>query len=157
MNVRRYSKASAFISTLVPETRMFSPRWVSVRCTTRVFKALYSALLQLPAAYMVACPLLLYVVIHFVRFSNSAHTFVIICIIISMLISTIRPQGLALRLKPQALSQFIAQHRSASTLTDQEPYWQKIKPWRDVPAEEFKSYRWQVSLDCINECQGAIG
>jgi lysine 2,3-aminomutase len=71
-----------------------------------------------------------------------------------MFIPTIRSQGLALRPKPRALSQSIAQYRSASTLTDQEPYWQKIKPWKDVPAEEFKSYRWQVSSDCVIEYQG---
>ena len=31
-------------------------------------------------------------------------------------------------------------------VTNQEPYWQKLKPWSNVTAEEFKTYRWQVRL-----------
>jgi hypothetical protein len=34
--------------------------------------------------------------------------------------------------------------RALSTLVDGEVYW-KGTPWKDVPAEEFNSYRWQVS------------
>ncbi|KAF3008710.1 hypothetical protein E8E13_009610 [Curvularia kusanoi] len=29
--------------------------------------------------------------------------------------------------------------------TDQEPYWQKLKPWSNVTPEEFKTYRWQLA------------
>ncbi|KAJ4335561.1 hypothetical protein N0V95_008875 [Ascochyta clinopodiicola] len=34
---------------------------------------------------------------------------------------------------------------SQSTSATQEPYWQGIKPWKDVSAEDFKSYRWQLA------------
>ncbi|KAF2622594.1 kama family protein [Macroventuria anomochaeta] len=62
-----------------------------------------------------------------------------------MFVSTIRVHRLALRPRLQNLSCSLAQSRSQSTFAEEEPYWQKIKPWKDVPAEEFKSYRWQLA------------
>lgn len=61
-----------------------------------------------------------------------------------MLILTSKIQRLALGPKPKHVLCSLAQSRAQSTSVTQEPYWQKIKPWKDVPAEEFKSYRWQV-------------
>ncbi|KAJ8115919.1 hypothetical protein OPT61_g2540 [Boeremia exigua] len=60
--------------------------------------------------------------------------------------------GLSTRLQRQALQSMPrtticspTQCRPLSTLTGQEPYWQKIKPWENITAEEFKSYRWQLA------------
>ncbi|KAF1360113.1 kama family protein [Lizonia empirigonia] len=62
-----------------------------------------------------------------------------------MLASSTRVQRLALRSKPQHMRCLFVQHRAQSTSFTQDPYWQKIKPWKDVPSEEFRSYRWQAS------------
>lgn len=61
-----------------------------------------------------------------------------------MLLFTSRAQRLTLRTQAQNLVNSLPSYRSVSTCTDQEPYWQKIKPWKDITAEQFKSYRWQV-------------
>lgn len=63
---------------------------------------------------------------------------------------TSRVERLALRPRSQNLFYSLAQCRSLSTIAEKEPYWQKIKPWKDVTAEEFKSYRWQVRLDTLS-------
>ena len=62
-----------------------------------------------------------------------------------MLVLTTRIQRSALQPKSQKFFCSLVQSRSLSKLIEQEPYWQKIKPWENVTAEEFKSYRWQVS------------
>jgi hypothetical protein len=60
-----------------------------------------------------------------------------------------------LRLSPTAFSQTLrvssfhvgrpfVHCRAQSTLVDGERYWEGT-PWKDVPVEEFNSYRWQVS------------
>ncbi|KAJ4991085.1 L-lysine 2,3-aminomutase [Stagonosporopsis vannaccii] len=62
-----------------------------------------------------------------------------------MLVLTTRVKRSALQTKTQKCLCSLVQSRSLSKLTEQEPYWQKIKPWENIKAEEFKSYRWQVS------------
>ncbi|KAF1924668.1 kama family protein [Didymella exigua CBS 183.55] len=62
-----------------------------------------------------------------------------------MFLSTIRAQCLALRPNSLVLPHLTTQYRSLSTSTEKEPYWQKIEPWKDVTAEDFKSYRWQLA------------
>ncbi|XPS94804.1 Lysine 2,3-aminomutase [Ascochyta lentis] len=63
----------------------------------------------------------------------------------TMHLSTVGVQRLALRLKPQNVFPTLVKYRAQSTSAAQDPYWQRIKPWKDVPAEEFKSYRWQLA------------
>lgn len=45
--------------------------------------------------------------------------------------------------------------RALSTLIEGERYW-KDTPWKDVSAEEFTSYRWQVSDSCQPFIDGGI-
>ncbi|KAF2036160.1 kama family protein [Setomelanomma holmii] len=49
----------------------------------------------------------------------------------------------ALRLQTPDISRVVAWRRPLSTFTDGECYW-KDTPWKDVPVDEFNSYRWQV-------------
>jgi hypothetical protein len=46
-------------------------------------------------------------------------------------------------LVPQRFSAPKHSRRTLSTMVEGERYW-KQTPWKDVPAEEFNSYRWQV-------------
>jgi hypothetical protein len=49
-----------------------------------------------------------------------------------------------LQARPHNVFHSLTQCRSLSMVTNQEPYWQKLKPWSNVTTEEFKTYRWQV-------------
>jgi hypothetical protein len=56
---------------------------------------------------------------------------------------------LTLHARSQNVFHSLAQCRSLSMVTDQDPYWQKLKPWSNVTTEEFKTYRWQVRFTTL--------
>jgi len=62
-----------------------------------------------------------------------------------MLTSSIMATSRLLRPNIPRLTQLTQQGRTLSTFTDGERYW-KDTPWRNVPAEEFNSYRFQVFI-----------
>jgi hypothetical protein len=66
---------------------------------------------------------------------------------VNMFSATVAARSLALRSRPLRVSLSLqhSQPQSTSTSSGTDNYWQQIKPWKDVSAEEFMSYRWQVS------------
>jgi hypothetical protein len=66
---------------------------------------------------------------------------------VNMFSATVAARSLALRSRPLRISLSLqhSQPQSTSTSSGTDNYWQQIKPWKDVSAEEFMSYRWQVS------------
>jgi hypothetical protein len=65
---------------------------------------------------------------------------------VNMFSATVAARSLALRSRPLRVSLSLqhSQPQSTSTSSGTDNYWQQIKPWKDVSAEEFMSYRWQV-------------
>ena len=63
---------------------------------------------------------------------------------LNMFPATAAARSMALRSRSLRVS-FPLQHtQPQSTFSGTDNYWQRIKPWKDVSAEEFISYRWQV-------------